>query len=359
VESDGRTVRFVLEERADEAAERARVGRFVAAMTHGHRAVPRRTLARRRSGERRFEPDAFEALRRKGWVVPMGSGRVSLRGPALALAHTLDEDARHIAEGLGALEEAHPALLPTSLLARCGYFGSFPHAASLVAHLIEEHDAISDFGARNAGATEIVQPDARSVAPYAACLSPALCYAVYASRESTRVGGLEAVTCAGRCFRYESRNMAGLERLWEFGMREVVFIGDAERVASARARALDAILSQLERWELDGSIESANDPFFPAARAERAWWQRTGERKLELRLDLERAGGGSRNVACASLNQHDEFFGSTFGIETADGAPASTACVGWGTERWALACFTQHGLSPEGWPRWLADRVFA
>jgi seryl-tRNA synthetase len=192
-----------------------------------------------------------------------------------------------------------------------------------------------------------------------ASLLPALCYAVYAAREGSVVPteGV-AVTCAGRCFRYESRNMNGLERLWEFSMREVVFLGDEKMVESRRARAIELVMEQLDRWDLDGAIETASDPFFPAGRAARAHWQRSGERKLELRLPVGGRNGAVRTAACASLNLHDRFFGSAFAIGSAAGEAAASGCVGWGMERWMLACFAQHGFVPEAWPRWLRSRVF-
>jgi seryl-tRNA synthetase len=213
------------------------------------------------------------------------------------------------------------------------------------------------------------------LAPFDACLLPALCYAVYASRERRTIAGDGvAVTCAGRCFRYESRNLTGLERLWEFGMREVVFLGSDPAVEQRRAQAIERVMDQLERWDLDGTIETANDPFFPAVRAGRAHWQRSGERKLELRLPIGRRadstpalspsesigmdGDAPRTIASASFNLHERFFGSAFEITTGEGEIAASGCVGWGMERWMLACFAQHGLEPEAWPSWLKRRVF-
>ena len=136
-------------------------------------------------------------------------------------------------------------------------------------------------------------------------------------------------------------------------MREVVFLGEADHVARTRMRLLEAVIDQLERWALDATIESANDPFFPAARAERAWWQRSGDRKLELRLPIGLGAGGTpRAIACASFNLHERFFGAAFRIASAYGDAVASGCVGWGMERWMLACFAQHGFDPDGWPTW-------
>jgi len=361
VDGDGRTVRFAVEGEGDAESERQKVARFVADMTERHRPTPRKVVARRVRAGRAVVTDAFGELEKRGWVVPIAPGRVSLRGPALAVVRALDEDCARVArDSFGATEEAHPALAPTALLARCGWFASFPHAASFVAHLAEDYDAIERFRAANAGRVELAEPGRDALAPMDACLLPALCYAVYAARERTALGPDGAVvTCAGRCFRYESRNLAGLERLWEFGMREIVFMGDDERVAAGRRAALQAALDQLDRWDLEGTVETANDPFFPAARAGRAFWQRSAERKFELRLTIGRDdAGAARSVACASFNVHDRFFGTAFSIAAEGGAAASSGCVGWGLERWMLACFAQHGFDPEAWPSWLRDRVF-
>lgn len=360
VSPGGCGVLFRVDSDADVGAERDRVERFVADMVRRHRPLPRKLVMRRGGHGRRLVSDAYKELLERGWIVEIGPGRVCLRGPTLAVVRVLDDDCARIARSLGASEESHPALVPARVLARCGYFASFPHAVSLVTHLSEDYDAIERFRAANADAADLVQPRAETLAPFGACMLPALCYSVYAAREGSAIHEpVAVVTTAGRCYRYESRNLAGIERLWEFGMREVVFLGEADRVARTRMRLLEAIVDQLERWDLDGTIESANDPFFPAARAAKAWWQRSGDRKLELRLLVGTGGDGTPHaIACASFNLHERFFGSVFGIGSANGEAVASGCVGWGMERWMLACFAQHGFDPEGWPTWLADRVF-
>ena len=359
VDADGHTVRFIVDGGSPEE-ERAKVARFVADLTGRHRAAPSRVVVRRTSG-RGVHRDAFGELARRGWVVEMGRGRVALRGPALAAVQALDEDCARIAATLGAEEESHPALAASELLARCGWFSSFPQAASFVAHLVEDYDAIERFRRANMGARDLVAPEPTTLAGVDACLLPALCYSVYAARAGRRLrAGAAVVTCAGRCFRYESRNLSGIERLWEFGMREVVFLGDDAAVAHGRQKAIDAAIDQLERWDLEGCLETANDPFFPAARPGKVFWQRSGERKLELRLPIAPGGasGDARAIACASFNMHDRFFGTTFDIAGAEGAPAASACAGWGEERWMLACFAQLGFDADRWPAWLRERVF-
>ena len=53
---------------------------------------------------------------------------------------------------------------------------------------------------------------------------------------------------------------------------------------------------------------------------------------------------GPEPTALASFNHHRDHFGSTYGIELADGGTAHTACLGFGHERIVLALLRTHGL---------------
>src|SRR5262249_57731620 len=56
-------------------------------------------------------------------------------------------------------------------------------------------------------------------------------------------------------------------------------------------------------------------------------------------------------TACMSFNYHQGHFGEIWGIETAAGGVAHTACVAFGMDRLALALFAAHGIELEKWPR--------
>ena len=55
-------------------------------------------------------------------------------------------------------------------------------------------------------------------------------------------------------------------------------------------------------------------------------------------------------IAAASFNDHQTFFGESFGIVGADGVPISTGCIAFGIERWVLAWLAAYGPEPERWP---------
>src|SRR5262249_6811403 len=157
-------------------------------------------------------------------------------------------------------------------------------------------------------------------------------------------GGV-TITTTGKAFRYESSNMEGLARLWDFSMREIVFVGSAHDIEGHRTRVVDSILSLMADWDLAGRLGSASDPFFATARSSKALWQRTHARKYEMLVDV-----GTGAVAAGSLNFAGSLFGDAFHISTETGETATTACVGFGLERLVLAAFSQHGFEPERWP---------
>ena len=111
-----------------------------------------------------------------------------------------------------------------------------------------------------------------------------------------------------------------------------------------RALALAAALG------LDGELAEATDPFFAPTARGRALLQRVKGLKQELLLRV-----GDERVAAASFNLHERFFGEAFDIRLADDAPAASACVAYGVERWLLAFLVAHGPDPRGWPALPSD----
>ncbi len=332
---------------------RATAIRFMHAMTAQYRTVAPKVVAK--TARRAATPlvrDVNAELIRRGWLVDLGPGQMGFSGPALGVWRALERVIGRIARQFNATDHSYPSLIPANVLARCGYFGSFPQSVSLVTHLAEDFDGIEGFRRANVDSTVLQIPDPSIVRSPDMCLVPAACYHAYQALEGTVVpdDGL-AITTLAKCFRYESSNMVGIERLWDFTMREIILLGSENSVRSRRADAIEAVKHHLEEWDLEGSIESATDAFFPTTYATKAFWQLARDTKFEVRLAIEPARDDSpRSLACGSLNLAGNLFGHVFGIKTADGAPAFTGCIGWGYERWALAVFTQHGFDVARWP---------
>ncbi len=363
VKVEGGAVRYQVKNGANLGELEAKVARYVDLMVSKYRKLPRKVLhSRARKSKTPLLTGVYDELRKRGWVKELGRGQVALSGPALNLLRAIDGDCREMGmTEFGAKEETYPTLIPSKTLGRCGYFSSFPQSVSMVTHLVEDFDTIEHFRQANANTTDLVVPDPRAFVTPEACLSPAVCYHCYRSLENSSLkGGPHVVTTVGKCFRYESTNLTGLDRLWDFTMREVIFVGSEEEVTTRRQKGIELVKRQIDKWDLEAEIESANDPFFSAAYATKTYYQVRSDLKFELRLTVEPgAQGEARTLACGSFNLHENFFGKTFTIDASDGRPAFTGCVAWGLERWVLACFTQHGFEASLWPEAVRAKVWS
>ena len=141
--------------------------------------------------------------------------------------------------------------------------------------------------------------------------------------------------------------MISLERVWNFTMREIIFVGTDEQVRERIDAVRDAMRPLFEELDLSYNVITANDPFFMGTFRDQAAYQAAFELKFEVRAELPYK---SDTVAVASYNRHGDFFGRILDIKMPDGSPACTGCLGVGFERLALAFVTQHGIDPGKWP---------
>ncbi len=355
-------VELEIADRARDAEVTGKVERFLEAMLKRvHRFEPKVFLRNERRDQGPLATGVNQELERRGWLFAYGHGCVALSGPALALAELIDARAAALyAEHFRAEPRSYPAFVDAQILHRCGYFDSHPNAVSFVGHMVEDFDAIEAFRQANSCAEGALMPGADHLHMPGLCLNPAACFPCYPTLEGRQIGGDGAAfSWRGRVFRYESRNLVGLDRLWEFNVRELVFVGSEAHVADCRQRVLPVIGELATMLDLECRIETASDPFFATVSAARTFWQRAQEVKNEIILPIEPGPDGARReLACGSINQHGKFFGDRFGIGTTDGEAAGTGCVGLGIERWVLAAFSQHGFDPERWPAGVRHEIF-
>ncbi|OZE06890.1 amino acid--[acyl-carrier-protein] ligase [Rhodococcus sp. 05-2255-3B1] len=150
----------------------------------------------------------------------------------------------------------------------------------------------------------------------------------------------------GYCFRHEPA--VDPARMQAFRMHEFVRVGTPDEAVAHRERWVPRGLQVLADLGLEAEAVIANDPFFGRAGRMLAANQRNENLKTELVVKLY--GELDEGTAVVSCNCHRDHFGHTFGIETVDGEPAHSACVGFGMERIALAMLRTHGLDRSGWP---------
>jgi seryl-tRNA synthetase len=303
-----------------------------------------------RSGLARETPTGtFERLVTDGIAWEVGEGQVAVGEPALGLMDRLDRAVRRIVLGeFGGREYRYPTLIGTPVLQRCGYLLSFPQYVMFVTRLHSDIDLYLEFLADIRDIDRIdgrVLPRCNGV-DYS--LPPTMCYHTFHQfADGVLPPGNSVVTARGKSFRHEEKYRRGLERLWDFTIRETVFFGPRDHVLSQRERLLRRILDLVDELGLSGRCEVANDPFFGNAdSAQRSSSQRLLELKYELRLDV----GGGDTVAVGSVNFHDRIFGDAFAITDERGEALYSACAGFGLERFAYAVMCQHGTDPRQWP---------
>ena len=71
-----------------------------------------------------------------------------------------------------------------------------------------------------------------------AMLSPTICHHLYFMLSNTKLNKNTIATAQGHCFRYESKNMNFLDRLWNFSMREIIFMNLSLYVQLCQANSL-------------------------------------------------------------------------------------------------------------------------
>lgn len=291
----------------------------------------------------------FADLERAGLAAREGEGTYTVSGPLADLLAGIDRRVRTIAADLcDAVETRYPALIPTEVLARAGYFDAFPQFLMTAGRLRSDVDGYDRFAPEFAAAPDRARFLHERAGHAGYCLSPTVCHHTFqqfAGRELPEAGA--AVTACGRVFRFESRYQRTLERLWDFTLREVVFLGSRESVVETRRRLMEAICTWVDRLRLAGQLELADDRLFgTGATARRARVQRALKLKFTLRMPVVE----DRSIAVGSFSVHGSKFGEAFGIALPGGAPAYTGCLGIGLERFAYAFLCRHGLDPSDWP---------
>ena len=298
-----------------------------------------------------FKEDPHPLLEASGDLVRFGAGRVGL-GPLLVrLCDFFDGQLRKLAEDFAARAYQFPALIGAEVLERCKYLKSFPHSLSLVSHLKEDLRAIQEFARTVHWERDSLAYEGDALSKVQCLLSPTICFHCYAWLQGASLPHPQSFTAVGRCFRYESGNLGGLERLWDFTMREIIFVGPEDYVLAQRAKAIDKTVELLDEWQLSFDISTATDPFF-IDEYSMASFQAAFELKYEIQARLPYR---EKSTAVGSFNFHRDLFGRSLNITDTAGQPLTTGCVGFGLERLALAFLAQHGLDKRRWPRSVAE----
>lgn len=302
-----------------------------------------------------YRDDPMPELLRQRHVIQEGLGSFTL-GPRMThLVNYFATKFGEFARSSGAAPYRFPAVIPADFLERISYFRNFPHSLSFVTHLREDMDIIDAFAKTVVcEGDELVFPS-DSLAKIQSLLSPTVCHHLYLALAGSQMEtDLYAATAENHCCRYESINMTSLERLWNFTMWEVIFVGTAERVIDGITRASEMTSALFQEIGLAFHIENANDPFFLEEFSIQAAYQQAYDLKHEFRVLLPYKDG---TLAAGSRNYHQDFFGRRADISLPDGNPVHTGCVGFGFERLAFAFVAQYGPHPKQWPAMVRNSI--
>ena len=282
-----------------------------------------------------------------------GEGQISINKELVDLFNLFDCIAGEISRHVFLAEEFRfPTLLKTETLKKAGYFNSFPNLWMSVYRLRNDYSVFLNIE-KSGGEIDTISFDKSAYfMPYS--LPPTMCYYIYDMFSNSIINGNKSVTAMGKSFRFENKYSSEYGRLWDFSIRETVFMGNSKYVTSHLERYRAIFCSVLEMIGLGGFCEYANDPFFMTQNNYmRINIQKMKKVKAEIRLNIE----DNNTLAIASFNTHGQFIAKSFKLY-ADETKTSfvyTGCIGVGLERFVLAFLSQFGHDNRAWPSIIRD----
>jgi seryl-tRNA synthetase len=243
-----------------------------------------------------------------------------------------------------------PPILDRRVIERSGYLDSCPQLAGSVWSFEGNEAKHHELSAR----VREGKPWGDLLSMTTVMLMPAACYPVYPACAGTLPEAGRLVDTENWIFRHEPSPEP--TRLQAFRMRELVRIGAPSTVVEWRDGWLQRGLDLLRSLQIPVHAETASDPFFGRGGRLLAESQRQQELKFEIVVPIL---ADAPPTAVCSFNYHQDHFGESFAIRTADGRVAHSACLGFGMERVAMALFRTHGFVPEEWPASVRARLWA
>jgi seryl-tRNA synthetase len=283
-------------------------------------------------------------------IIPAGVPGVFGRGAEFErVLEAFNALVSRIAAADGAETCTFPPVIDRRILERVDYLDTFPDLCGAVFSFFgKDPEARSLSACIHAG-----EPWGDRLTMTQVTLNPAACYPLYPTLTGIQPADGRLVTMLNWVYRHEPSLQA--TRMQSFRVREFVRVGSMSQVLAWRdmwlARGVDLLLS----LELDAHPDVASDPFF--GRSGRMLAANQREQKLKYEVLVPVIAADAPTAVC-SFNFHQQHFGATFGILTADGDTAHSACLGFGLERVVMALFKAHGFSVGSWPAAVRQRLW-
>jgi hypothetical protein len=262
------------------------------------------------------------------------------RGIAVELYKKYDELFDQIAQRLDVQSRKYPSLIAKNTLSKCNYFTSFPQNVLFVSEFPHRIDVLE-----KVKTTDNYQELTRH---NGFVLSPAVCFHCYEEFSNCIIDNNLMLTSVGTCYRHEAPWRVGGQRLNEFTMREVIFIGDSLFIEEKRQQFIDEIWGLFEELGFSGRIETASDPFyFPKDYSTKGQYQLLSSMKYELLYD----NGKNKSFSIVSFNNVKDTLCKEFNIRNSSGDIKHSGCVAFGIDRWVYATLLTYGTDINTWPQ--------
>lgn len=247
---------------------------------------------------------------------------VCYEGHELMIFNSLDKRFMSFLKG-HKYESYHiPGMISEECLKKCGYIDSFPQQLTIPTHV--NSSMMDKVIAKGTIDNENIQVGK-------VFMSPSACLHFYPILENKKVEQ-KIMTTLTQVYRYEEGNFDLETRLWEFNVREILFIGNIQYVEEMLNMMAEKALDFAHCIDKEAFIRYSKDLFYPSRRNElKSLIQKKNRLKRELIMHIN-----GKEVAVASFNNHYNHFSRAFKFE--GDKHIVSGCVGFGMERWIAAC---------------------
>lgn len=283
----------------------------------------------------------YEGLVQHGLIVPTRVPGSFGRGAVFEeVLERLNARITELAKNDGAELYTFPPVIDRTIIERTDYLDSFPHLAGTIFSFMGNEREARALSAK----VHANEPWGETQKMTEVCLNPAACYPVYPVIAGVLPGGGRLVTMTNWVYRHEPSPEP--TRMQSFRVREFVRAGTPDDVVAWRDMWLQRGVELLKSLGLPAKSDVAADPFFGRAGTMLGESQKAQKLKFEVLVPVI---SEEKPTALCSFNYHQDHFGKVFGIDSAPGTSAHTACLGFGLERVVMALFRHHGFDPGKW----------
>ena len=287
-------------------------------------------------------------LEKIGEVQSIKDGFFMFQGNFLKVFHSINAKVREFASELGAIEQEYPTIWPVDLYKKINYFYEFPQQLIMCATVKNDFESRNKFAEKYKKENEFESIEIDELFEESTYgLESAVCDCCYYALSGTKDNENHYYTCYNKVFRNENSKTRQLDRITNFSVRDIMFVGSETFVLESREVLIRKISQFLSALELNCKIETANDPFFTNQAAMKSVFQNSSSLKYELLAEIPHLG---KAIAVGSINNHLDMFSQAFDFKTPSGGMAHSGCIGVGMERLVYALHCQHGERVEDWP---------